>query len=147
MLKYFIALFFLSFALAAPVIAEATKPDDAKERLSLAKDLHDIRHIRDAIHADIENYAQQIPEGDREDFMRYVALKINFDALEQLSITYTAEIYTVPEIKAMIAYYGSPDGQSAEAKGVLYGPKIAKDVQKEIDAAILSVKLGESPAK
>lgn len=147
MLKYLAVLFVLSFVLVGPVSAETAKPDDAKERLSLAKDLHDIRHIRDAIHADIEAYAQQIPQGDREDFMRYVALKINFDALEQLSITYTAEIYTVPEMKAMIAYYGSPDGQSAEAKGVLYGPKIAKDVQKEIDAAIMSVKLGDEPTQ
>lgn len=147
MLKYLIALFVLSFVLVGSVNAEATKPDDAKERLALAKDLHDIRHIRDAIHADIENYAQQIPQGDRENFMRYVALKINFDALEQLSIAYTAEIYTATEMRAMIAYYGSPDGQSAEAKGALYGPKIAKDVQKEIDAAVMSVKLGETPAK
>ncbi|MEK7801588.1 MAG: hypothetical protein AAB276_03955, partial [Pseudomonadota bacterium] len=60
---------------------------------------------------------------------------------------YTADIYTVPEMRAMIAYYGSPDGQSAEAKGAIYGPKIAKDVQKEIDAAVMSVKLGDDPTQ
>ncbi len=147
MLKYLIAVFLLSFVLVGPVSAETVKSDDVKERLALAKDLHDIRHIRDAIHADIEGYAQQIPQGDREDFMRYVALKINFDKLEQLSIAYTADIYTVPEMRAMIVYYGSPDGQSAEAKGAIYGPKIAKDVQKEIDAAVMSVKLGDDPTQ
>lgn len=129
---------------AVSVRAEDAKPNDMAERLKLSKELHDVRHIRDRINDSIMGYSKAIPAGDREDFIRYVSLKIDFDKLEQASIQYAAETYTVPEFKAMIAYFGSPDGQSAEAKGSeIYAPKIAKDIKKEIDAAIMAAKLGE----
>ncbi len=52
-----------------------------------------------------------------------------------------------PELRAMIAYFGSPDGQSAEAEGELFADKIGKDVTKEIDAAILAAKYDGVPEK
>ena len=127
--------------------ADNAKADDSAERLTLSKELHDIRHIRDSIQRDIEAYAKRVPAADREDFMRYVALKIDFNALEQKSIQYAADVYTAPELRAMIAYYGSADGQSAELKGSVYGSKIAKDIRREIDAAIMAAKLGPAPTQ
>ncbi|OFW87450.1 MAG: hypothetical protein A3J37_05670 [Alphaproteobacteria bacterium RIFCSPHIGHO2_12_FULL_45_9] len=129
------------------VMAADPATDDKAERIRLSKDLHDIRNIRERINATILDAANAIPPADREDFQRYVQLKVNYDALEEKSIQYAAEVYTVPELKAMIAYFGSPNGQSAEAKGATFSGKIGKDITAEIDAAILAAKYDGVPAE
>ena len=131
---------------AVAVYAEPAK-DDSAERIALSKDLHDIRNIRDRINTTIAGVAKSLPAGDQEDFAKYVALHINYDALEKKSIAYVAEIYTAPELKAMIAYFGSPDGQSAEAKGGDSAGKIGADIMKDIDAAIIAAKYDGVPEK
>lgn len=130
---------------AAPM-GQAAK-DDMAERVRLSKDLHDIRHVRDRINDTIKSAADIVPEADRADFETYVQTHVDYDALEAKSIQYAAEVYTAPELRAMIAYFGSPDGQSAEAKGELFADKIGKDVTKEIDAAILAAKYDGVPEK
>ena len=113
---------------------------DRAERINLSKDLHDIRNVRERINATILQAAETIPPADREDFQRYVQLRVNYDALEEKSIGYAAEVYSADELRAMIAYFGSPAGKSAEAKGAQFGEMIADAIIKEIDAAILAAK-------
>jgi len=147
MKKLLLLLAIVCFAFSAGVVFADSATDDKAERIRLSKDLHDIRNIRERINATILDAANTIPPADREDFQRYVQLKVNYDALEEKSIQYAAEVYTVPELKAMIAYFGSPDGQSAEAKGATFSGKIAKDITAEIDAAILAAKYDGVPAE
>ena len=143
-LSLLLAVLVLSFS-AVAVHAASPVVDDKAERIRLSKDLHDIRNIRARINGIISSAADTIPPEDREDFQRYVQLKIDYDALEEKSIAYAAEIYTVPELKAMIAYFGSPDGQSAEAKGEVFTTKISKDIVAQVDAAILAAKYDGVP--
>jgi hypothetical protein len=138
-----IALVVLSLSVVA--VSAATPVDDKAERVRLSKDLHDIRNIRERINGIISSAADTIPPADREDFQKYVQLKVDYDALEAKSIAYAADIYTVPELKAMIAYFGSPDGQSAESKGAAFSDKISKDIIKQVDAAILAAKYDGVP--
>lgn len=146
-MKTALSLFAVLFlACATSAWAEGTT-GDLQERLKLSQELHDIRKIRDRINDMIEAMADAAAPEDRDGFIKYIGLKVDFDKLEQASITYAAETYTVPELKAMIAYFGSVDGQSAEAKGELYSAKINKDIMKEVDAAMMAAKLGETPEK
>lgn len=133
----------MSFSVMA--VYAATPVDDKAERISLSKDLHDIRNIRERINGIIADAANTIPPEDREDFQKYVQLKVDYDALEAKSIEYAADVYTVPELKAMIAYFGSPDGQAAEAKGPVFADKISKDIIAQVDAAILAAKYDGVP--
>ncbi len=135
----------LSFCvLSCSAFAESQDFDKA-ERIKLSKDLHDIRNIRERINAVISSAADTIPPEDREDFQRYVQLKVDYDTLEKKSIEYAAEVYTAPELKAMISYFGSPDGQSAEAKGETFSQKIGKDIFAQVDDAILAAKYDGVP--
>jgi len=133
-----IALFIVLFP-AINVFAESVDLDKT-ERIKLSKDLHDIRNIRDRINATILAVAEILPLEDREDFQKYVQLKIDYDGLEAKSVEYVSEVYSTGELKAMIAYFGSPDGQSAEAKGEQFSVKIGKDIMAQVDAAILAAK-------
>lgn len=143
MLKILLVLALLApFALSPGYAGEGRSADDLQERIKFATEFHDVRPIRDVINRDVQRYAEQLPEADRENFMRYVQLRIDYVKIEELSIQAMAEIYTVPEMKAMIAYFGSPEGKSAEAKGPDYISKIAPEISRAIDAALLDAQFG-----
>lgn len=132
---------------SSPSSGAVTAPaaDDSAERLKLSKDLHDIRNIRERINAVVLDAAKTLRPEDREDFQKYVQLHLDIDALEQKSIAYAAEVYTVDELRAMVAYFGSAAGQSAETKGEVFGAKIGKDIIAQVDAAILAAKYDGVP--
>jgi hypothetical protein len=140
MKKIILILACAALSLSTFSVFAAPAANDKAERVRLSKDLHDIRNIRERINATIAAAAESVPAADREDFAKYIQLHIDYDALEAKSVQYVADVYTVPELKAMIAYFGSADGQSAEAKGAIYSDKIGGDIAREIDAAILAAK-------
>lgn len=132
-------------SLSVGVVYADPAADDRAERIKLSKDLHDIRNIRDRINETIAGVAQTLPPGDQESFAKYVQLHVDYDALEKKSIDYAAQVYTAPELRAMISYFGSADGRSAEEKGGSYAEKIGKDIMKDIDAAITAAKYDGVP--
>lgn len=125
-------------------LAPKISDEDMKERIRYAEEFHDIRPMRDAVNRNLEEYAKGLPEADREEFLRFVQLHIDYDKLEELSIQKMAEVYTVPEMKAMIAYFGSADGKSAEAKGPAYTSQIGPHITKAIDSALMDTRYGPS---
>lgn len=143
-----IKLLLVAFLLwAVPATAqEQSVPADMTERVKLAKDLHDIRQMRDVVNAQIEFASKGVPEAEREDFIKYMGLKLDFDALEAKSVKIMAEKFTATEMQAMIAYFGSPEGKSAEKKAKEYGAEMSTDIQQAIDAALMAVRIGEKPA-
>lgn len=141
------ALFIVLMVLwAAPALAqEQAVPADMAERVKLAKDLHDIRQMRDVVNAQIEFASKGVPEAEREGFMKYIGLKLDYDALEAKSVKLMSEKFTAAEMQAMIAYFGSPEGKSAEKKAAEYGAEMRTDIQQAIDAALMASRLGEKP--
>lgn len=126
-----------------PVAADTPVSEaEMKERLRLAADFDDIRPVRDQINVDVQRMANLLVAEERDDFMKYVQVRLSYDKLEELSIQTMAKIFTVPELKAMIAYYGSPEGKSADAKVPAYTAIIAPEVRKHLDAAVMDAKLG-----
>lgn len=130
--------FILLMLFAAPAFA-----DMARERLKLASEFHDIRPLRDTINVAIENLAAGFSGTARENFISNMKLRINYDDLENQSIKIMAETFTVEELKAMIAYYGSDVGRAAESKAVAYQEKFSPAVKKALDAALAAEKFGE----
>ncbi|MDY0029316.1 MAG: DUF2059 domain-containing protein [Pseudobdellovibrionaceae bacterium] len=132
-------------ALENPVAVQATGDQDAvqdtmEERLALARELHDIRRVKERILKDIDAISRSVPALEREDFKIFIETNMDFDDLEQKSIRYAAETFTVAELKAMIAYFGSDIGKSAEAKSEAYGQRLGKDIQAQIDKALMAAK-------
>ncbi|OIN85466.1 MAG: hypothetical protein AUJ12_09140 [Alphaproteobacteria bacterium CG1_02_46_17] len=114
--------------------------DEYKERLALSRELHDVRRVKEHILQDIDNIAQSLPFTEREDFKKYIELNVDFDKLEDESIKISADTYTVPEFKAMLAYFGSKEGRAAEAKSARYGAQFGPKIQEQIDKALMASK-------
>ena len=58
-----------------------------------------------------------------------------------------ANTFTVPELKALIAYFGSPEGKSSQAKMGQYIDQVSPEVRKAIDAALVEAQFGGQPAR
>lgn len=125
---------------ATPESPVTKTPDDLEQRRKLARELHDIKHVKDHIRETIAGVAKSLPSVEQEDFKKYMELKVDFDALEQKSIDYTAEIYTADELQAMVDFFGSREGRSADVKGEEYTEKFGAEVRKTIDQAMMAAK-------
>ena len=137
--------------LQSPVLAaDAAKPvatvqsNDRAERLKYATDFADIKPIREAINRDIEAATMGMTDDEKEEFMRFIQLRINYEKIEQDSINTMADMFTVAELKAMVGYYGSAEGKSAEEKAMVYTSKIGPQIANAIDGAMMDAKLGPS---
>ncbi|MCB9984229.1 MAG: hypothetical protein H6864_00900 [Micavibrio sp.] len=123
--------------------SDVPQVDDAQERLQLSRELHDIKRVKESVLQNIDNVARSLPRHEQEDFKKYIELNVNFDDLEEKSIAIAAKTYTIAELKAMIAYFGSNEGRSAEAKGREYGEKFGIEMEREINKAIAAAKFDE----
>lgn len=75
--------------------------------------------IKDAMGGMVDSMAVQIPEARRKAFIDLMTNGVNYDALNTLMCNAVAKHFTVEEIAALTAFYGSPAGRAAMQK---YGP-------------------------
>lgn len=162
MIKNF-SLLFLSFLLALPVayaqdtevvdevateekapIKDIEADNNYEERLTLARQMHEIWPIRVKVESALDRIAEQIEGPQRLRFKAAMRQAIKFEALEQGSIDAMADIFTAKELDAMIAFYGSKEGRSVSYKTSDYESAIEPLLIKMIDKAILDTKLGKS---
>lgn len=131
----------------APVAAPAIPAEEMKERTKLATDYHDLVDIREIINKDIASGAAALNPEEQEKYMTAIQVRIDYDKIEQLSIAAMANTFTVPELKALIAYFGSPEGKSSQAKMGQYIDQVSPEVRKAIDAALVDAQFGGQPAR
>ncbi len=148
-MKIILPLFLILFSLPA-FAAEAAKPvpavapaSDMKERLALSAEFHKLRPLRDQIDKTIIALGEKLPDATRPQYLSDMAKTVNYKQAEDASIKAMAETFTLPELKAMIAYYSSPEGRSAADKMSDYQHKITPAIAKALDDAIAAIKYGK----
>ena len=122
--------------LALPAFA-ADKGTD--EKTSLILQLYEVNPPSALINNSIEAVARQrYPEGpDREGFIDRMKLAVDYDKMESFSTGLMREMFTLDELKAMVDYYTSSVGMSAQDKIGQYRQKMAPELQKMLDKALL----------
>lgn len=129
-------------------IAAADKVDDSSEaRLKKSEEYHKIRSFKRYVDQAVDNLVKTAPEAKRAEIAGKLKAAIDYEKMERASILATAEIFTVSEIQAMIDYYGSETGKAIESKMPAYTLKIAPDMRRIMDAALMDLRLGKTPAK
>ena len=53
-----------------------------------------------------------------------------------------AEIYTLPELEAMVEYYSKPEAKSAAEKQEAYQDKVGPEITKMLDKALMEMRTG-----
>lgn len=124
----------------APIAA--LKDDNYEERLELSRKMHEIWPVRPKVENALDIVAEQIQPQERLKFKAGMRKAIKFEALEEASIDAMADIFTVKELKAMIAFYGSKEGRSVSYKTSDYERALEPVLTKMMDKALLDVKLG-----
>jgi hypothetical protein len=125
-------------------------PDTPENRAVLAKQYLEIMKPKELLQSVANRVAPRLPEKERKTFtdimnspdMEKSAYKITLDGL--------VKHFTVGELNAMLAFYGSPDGQAAAKKYGAYVGEIMPQIQAEVKKAIAAVEKqheAEKPAK
>jgi hypothetical protein len=124
------------------VVAQTPKEETYDRRLELSKEMHEIWPTRPKIEAAIDAVGEQIPQADRTKFKAAMRRVVKYNALEEKSIETMAEIFTVAELEAMLAFYGSKEGRSVSFKTGDYEAALQPLLVKMIDKALLDTRLG-----
>ncbi|MCB1563494.1 MAG: hypothetical protein KDJ75_07970 [Alphaproteobacteria bacterium] len=113
-----------------------------ERRLKLAEEMHKLRPVRDQVESAIEQYAQTQPPEDRAAFISAMRSVLNPKALERISIDAYAQVYTEPELKAMVEYYTKPEARSASDKYSDYAKIVYPEIVRMLDKAAMRVRTG-----
>lgn len=106
--------------------------DDTPEaRLEAAKRYMDSTGLDQIINDTSKAMSQQMPEEQREAFIHYMK-NADWEKVKATSTEVTAKHLTVKEIKAMEAFYGSPEGKAIMAKF----PQMMADMMPMIQAEV-----------
>jgi hypothetical protein len=86
-----------------------------------------------------------MPENDRKVFMEIMNSQDIEKATYRFSLDGLVKHFTVDELNAMVAFYGSPAGQAASKKFSPYMGEIMPQIQQEVKKALEEVKKQEVP--
>jgi hypothetical protein len=115
---------------------------DYKERLALAKEMHEIRPAADQVDSAIESVSLKMPEASRESFKSRMRNSLDYRAIERISINAMAVTYTLAELEAMVEYYSTPEAKSALDKTSVYQQKVGPEIVRMIDRAVMQMRTG-----
>ena len=136
LLRLFLGIFVL-YIFAHPAYAQE---DDFPQRLELAEKMLEIRPAKQqleiAVNAYLDRAMADASENDKE-IVRSALLKImNPKALEKITVDSYAEIFTLKELEAMVAYYRLPEARSASDKQGQINARIAPEIVRMLDQAL-----------
>jgi len=113
-----------------------------KERLVLAKEMHEIRPAADQVDSAIDSVSLKMPQASRESFKSRMRNLLDYRAIERISINAMAGTYTLAELEAMVEYYSKPEAQSALDKTSEYQQKVGPEIVRMIDRAVMQMRTG-----
>jgi hypothetical protein len=91
---------------------------------------------KDLVNDMTERLAATVPEDKREAFKSMLTKHFDLDALLAAQKQSLAKIFTVGELKAMIAYQSTPEGRSSLKKMGAYMADMMPVVQAELQKAV-----------
>lgn len=126
----------------APVAEPAAPADTDGARLALATKMHEIWPVSTRVEDAITVVAESVPEAEREAFKARMRKAIDQKTLEQESIKAMAQVFTEPELQAMVNFYGSAEGRSVSEKTEDYMVILQPVMVKMLDSALLKMRTG-----
>jgi hypothetical protein len=138
--KYFIVLLFVVMTSSCSDIGQGgsakSLPDNQENRTAVAKRYLEVMPAKDMLHGLAARVVKSLPEPKQKAFMAVMESPGIEQEAHRLTLNGLVKHFTVGELNAMVAFYGSPDGQSAIKK---FGPLMAEimpQIQQEVKKAL-----------
>jgi len=110
--------------------------DTPENRAKVVDEYLSLVPTKDLVNDMAERLAATIPEDKREAFKSMLTKHFDIDALLAAQKQSLAKIFTVGELKAMIAYQSTPEGRSSLKKMGAYMADMMPVVQAELQKAV-----------
>ena len=111
-------------------------PDTPENRTAVAKKFMEAMPPKDMLNGLASRVAPNLPEKDRKAFVEVMHSPAIETAAFRISMEGLVKEFTVGELNAMVAFYGSPEGQSAYKKFGPYMAAIMPQIQQEVKKAM-----------
>jgi hypothetical protein len=111
-------------------------PDNPENRVAAAKRYMEAMPPKDMLQGLASRIAQNMPEKDRKAFFEVMSSADLEKATSRIMEEGLAKNFSVGELTAMAAFYGSPEGKSASKKFGPYMTGIMPQIQQEIKKAM-----------
>lgn len=115
------------------------------QKRQVATQLQSVWGVRDQVKELIETIVSRLPADQKQGFRDYMSKIVDLDALDQVSVDAAVDVFSEEELNAMLAYYSSEHGKSAEGKRKLYNDKIMPQVQALIRAGMVQATVPALP--
>lgn len=111
-------------------------PDNPENRTAAAERYMKAMPAKDMLQGLATRFAPNLPEKDRAAFVEVMGSADLEKAASRITMEGLVKNFTVGELHAMTAFYGSPDGQSAAKKFGPYMAGVMPQIQQEIKKAM-----------
>lgn len=121
-------------------------PDTHGNRLAAARSYLEIVSMKDMMRDTVFESAKNVPENVRPTYVQYMIKAVRVDVLESAALASMAKHFTVRELNALAAFYGSPEGRSSMKKFGVYMADVMPVIQQEMLRAQKQIE-NQSPQK
>jgi hypothetical protein len=120
-------------------------PDNPENRTVVAKRYLEVMPPKELLHEVSNRVAPTLPEKDRKIFTDVMSSTGLEQAANRISLDGLVKYFTVDELNAMVAFYGSPTGKSAYKKFAPYMGEIMPQIQQEVKKAVVEAQKQQDP--
>ena len=118
-----------------PVLPQSAL-DTPANRLAAAKRYLKAVPPMELVGESLNQLAGQIPEERREEVKKTLTEVITSERIEKITLEAITKHFTVKEINALAAFYGSPEGRSISKKFTAYMADVMPAIQQELAKAV-----------
>jgi hypothetical protein len=111
-------------------------PDNPENRTVVAKQYLEVMPPKELLHEVATRVAPTLPEKNRKVFTDVMSSAAMEQAATKISLDGLVKYFTVAELNAMVAFYGSPTGKAAFKKFAPYMGEIMPQIQQEVRKAV-----------
>ncbi len=131
--KYLLVILLVVLASACSDTRSAKSvPDTPENRTAAAKRYLEIMKPKDMLDGVAKRVSPTLPQNDLDVFTKVMNSPELEQATRNIMLTALVKDFTVGELNAMVAFYGSPEGQSAYKKFVPYMEEIMPQIKTEV---------------
>ncbi|HEY9073847.1 MAG TPA: hypothetical protein VIN67_06905, partial [Desulfobaccales bacterium] len=137
----------LLVVLAAACTSQPAKTlaDTPENRTAEAKRYLEAMPPKEMLHDVAERVGPRFPEKERPLFLQVMASPAMEKAAYRIILNALVKNFTVGELKAMVDYYGSPEGHSAYKKSVPFMSETIPQIQQEVKNSMAALPKEPTP--